>query len=64
MLIWDLRRLVFSLVIGLPYPQRAPVASHFVVSSSRPVYLLKRCSFLIWICRFSSVPVVMLISSA
>ena len=45
-LIWLIRRLMFVLLIGLPYPHKAPVASHFEVSSSSPVYLLKRCFFL------------------
>jgi hypothetical protein len=30
---------------GLPCAQRAPVASHFEVSSWSPVYWLKKCSF-------------------
>ena len=64
MLIWFSIRLVLALLIGLPYPQRAPVASHLEVSSSKPVYLLKRCRFFIWIYRFSRVYVVMLMSSA
>ena len=51
-------------LIGFPYPKRAYVASHLEVSSSSLVYLLKRCSFFIWICRFSRVPVVILMSSA
>jgi hypothetical protein len=38
------------------------VASHFIVSSSRSVYSLKRVSFLICICRLSSVCYVMLMS--
>ena len=41
----------------------APVASHFAVSSWRPVYLPKRCSFLSCILKFCRVPVVMLTSS-
>ena len=62
-LIWFVNRLMFALLIGFPYPHRAPVALHLEVSSSSPVYLLKMCSFFIWICRFSRVPVVMLMSS-
>ena len=63
-LTWFVNRLMLALLIGIPYPQRAPVASHLEVCSSSHVYLLKRCSFFIWICRFSRVPVVMLMSSA
>jgi hypothetical protein len=33
-------RFEFSLLAGFPYPHSTHVASHFVVSSSRPVYLL------------------------
>jgi hypothetical protein len=62
--IWLLSRRVFSLLMGFPYPHRAPVASHLVVSSSRPVYLLNIRSFFTCICRLSRVPVVMLMSSA
>jgi hypothetical protein len=62
--IWLRNRCVFSLLMGFPYPQSVPVASHLVVSSSRPVYLLNRWIFLICICRLSRVLVVMLISSA
>jgi hypothetical protein len=64
MLIWFVNRLMFALLIGLPYPHKAPVALHFEVSSYSPAYLLKRRSFFIWTCRFSRVPVVMLMSSA
>ncbi len=53
--------LVFRLS-GLPRAQRAPVASHFVVSSWRPVYLLKRCNLWGCILRFCIVPAVMLTS--
>ncbi len=49
---------------GLPRAQRAPVASHLVVSSCKPVYWLKRCSFLSYIFRFWMDPAVMLMSSA
>ncbi len=64
-LIWFINRFMLALLlIGLPYLHKAPVASHFEVSSYSPVYLLKRCSFVIWTCRFSRVPVVMLMSSA
>jgi len=63
-LIWLRSRCVFSLLIGLPYPHSAPLASHFVVSSSSPVYSLNKCSILICIWRFSSVRVVILMSSA
>ena len=45
-LIWFINRFMFVLLIGLPYPHKVPAASHFEVSSSSPVYLLKRCSFL------------------
>jgi hypothetical protein len=55
-------------VSGFPRAQSTPVASHFVVSSWRPVYLLKRCSFLSCILscilRLCNVPAVMLTSSA
>ncbi len=63
-LIWLRSTRVFSLLIGLPYPHSVPVASNFVVFSSSPAYLLRICSLLICIWRFSRVPVVMLISSA
>jgi hypothetical protein len=46
-LICFVNRLVLVVLIGFSYPQRAPVASHFEVSSSSHVYLLKRCSFFI-----------------
>ena len=58
-LIWFINRFMCALLIGLPYPHKAPVVSHFEVSSSSPVYLLKRCSFLfglvgflgsLWLC--------------
>ena len=62
--IWVVNRLMFALLIGFPYPHRAPVTSHLEISIYSPVYLLKRCSLFIWICRFSRVPVVMLMSSA
>ncbi len=45
-MIWLINRVMFVLLIGLPYPHKAPVASHFEVSSSSPVYLLKRRNFL------------------
>jgi hypothetical protein len=61
--IWLRSRRVFSLLMGFPYPHSAPVTSHLVVSSYRPVYLLNRCSFLIYICRLSRVHVVMIMSS-
>ena len=54
----------FFWVSGLPRAHSAPVASHFVVSSWRPVYSLKRCSFFSCILRLCSVPAVMLTSSA
>ncbi len=44
--------------------QRAPAASHLVVSSCKPVYLLKRCSCLSCIFRFWMDPAVILMSSA
>ena len=62
--IWLRSRFTFSLLMGFPYPHSAHVASHFVVSSSRPVYLPNRWSFFICIWRLSRVPVVMLMSSA
>ena len=43
-LIWFSNRFMFALLIGLPYHHKAPVASHFEVSSYSLVYLLKRCS--------------------
>ena len=46
-LIWFVNWLMFALLIGFPYPYRAPVASHLDISSYSPVYLLKRCSFFI-----------------
>ena len=58
--IWFVSRLVLALLIGFSYPHRDPVASYLAVYSSRHVYMLKRCSFFIWICRFSRVLVVML----
>ena len=61
-LICFVNRLVLVVLIGFPYPQRAPVVSHLEVSSSSHVYLLKRCSIFIWICRFSRVLVVILMS--
>jgi len=61
-LICFVSRFLLDLLIGFPYPQRAPIASHVEVFSSRHVYLLKRCSFFIWIYRFSRVLVVMLVS--
>ncbi len=51
-------------VRGLPRAQSAPVASHLVVSSCRPVYWLKRCSFFSWISKFWIEPAVILMSSA
>ena len=63
-LTWFVNRLMLALLIGFLYPHRAPVASHLNVFSSSPGYLLKRCSFFVWTCRFSRVPVVMLMSSA
>ena len=51
-------------VRGLPSAQSAPVASHFVVSSWRPVYWLNRLSFFNCILRFWIDPVVILMSSA
>jgi len=42
--IWLRSRCVFTLLMGFPCPYSAPVASHLVVSSSRPVYLLNRWS--------------------
>jgi len=62
--IWLRSRFVFSLLTEFPYPHIAHVASHFVVSSSMPVYLLNRWRFFSCIWRLSWVPVVMLISSA
>ena len=62
--IWFVSRLVLALLIGFAYLQRASVASHLQVSSSRPGYLLKRCSSLFWIFRFSGVLVVILMSPA
>ena len=44
--------------------QRAPVASHLVVSSCRPVYWLNRCSFLSCIFRLLMDPPVILMSLA
>ena len=44
-LIWFVSRFMFALLIGLPYPHKAPVASHLEVSSSSRVYSLKRYSF-------------------
>ena len=41
-LIWFVSRLMIALLIGLPYLHKAPVTSHLEVSSSSPVYLLKR----------------------
>ena len=41
-LICLLRRLVLAMLIRLPYSKRAPVASHFDVSSYSPMYLFKR----------------------
>ncbi len=58
-LTWFINRLMFALLIGLPYLHKALVASYFEVSSSSHVYLLKRCSFLfglvgfqgsLWLC--------------
>ena len=58
-LIWFVNRSMLALLIELPYPHKAPVASHFEVSSCSPVFLLKRCSFLfglvgfqvyLWLC--------------
>jgi len=63
-LLWLVSMLLLALLNVFPYPQRAPVASHLEVFSSRHVYLLNRCSFFIWICRFSRVLVAMLMSSA
>ena len=57
-------RRVFYLLIGFPYPHIAPVPSHFVVSSSSPVYSLNMCSFLICIWMLSRVLVLMLMSYA
>ena len=62
--IWLRSSCVFCLLMGFPYPHSAPLASHLVVSSSRPVYLLNRWSFFICICSLSRVLVVMLVSSA
>ncbi len=56
-------RLIFC-VRGLPKGHRAPVASHLVVWSCRPVYWLNRCSFLSCIFRLSMDPAVILMSSA
>jgi hypothetical protein len=72
---WDPSRMVmerissysrcwFLRMRGLPRAQRAPVASHLVVSSCRPVYWLQRLSFFSWIFRFWMDPAVMLMSSA
>ena len=63
-LIWLRSRRVFPLLVGLPYPNSAHVASHFVVSSSSHAYSLSVRSFLICIWRFSRALVVMLMSSA
>ncbi len=63
-LICFVNRLVLVVLIGFPYPQKTPVASYLEVYSSSPEYLLKRCSFFIWICGFSRVPAVILMSSA
>ncbi len=54
----------FLLLSGLPRAHRAPVASHLLVSSCRPVYVLKRCTFLSCILRSVMVPFVMLMSSS
>ena len=63
-LILLLSRMVLALLIGFPYPQSTLLASHLGAFSSSPVHLLKRCSFVICVSRFSWVPVVILISSA
>ena len=62
--ILHLSRYALALRSGLPRSHSAPVALHFVVSSSSPVCLLYRRSFFISIWRFSRVSVVMLISYA
>ena len=51
-------------LIGMPYDQRAHVASHLEVSSSSLVYWLKSCSLRSYILRLCRVPVVILMSSA
>jgi len=61
-LVWLRSRRVFSLLLELPYPHSAHVASHFVVSSFSPVSSLNRCNLCIYILRFSRVPGVMLTS--
>ncbi len=62
--IWACNISCFLCVRGLPRAHSAPVASHLVVSSCRPVYWLIRCSFYSWICRFWIEPAVILMSSA
>ena len=60
-LILFIKRFMFAFLIGLLYLHKAPVASHFEVSSPSPVYLLKRCSFVfglvgfqgfLWLCLY------------
>jgi hypothetical protein len=57
--IWFINRFMFALLIGLPYPHKTPVASHFEVYRYSHVYLLKRYSSLfglvgflgsLWLC--------------